>query len=124
VIDAADRQALIDTRKFAEVGWSLYAARSCVARKPPSCDPCDVCGHDVVGFADAAARTPGARWLEANAGGTTVVFCGSSTPEVARAAKAGMGMAIVRCFTADSALERLTARVLAKSEVFLVTTLD
>jgi DNA-binding transcriptional LysR family regulator len=51
-------------RKVADVGWSLYAAPSYLARKPAAKNPCDLRGHSVIGFSDSASRTPGARWLE------------------------------------------------------------
>ena len=112
------------TRKVCDVGWSLYAAPSYLARKPLASDPCDLRGHDVIGFADAAARTPGRRWLEEHAPGASIVMCGGSTTAVMNAARAGMGIAIVPCFTVDGSVTRLMPQVLARSEVFLVTTLD
>jgi DNA-binding transcriptional LysR family regulator len=112
------------TRKVCDLGWSLYAAKSYLERRPAPADPCDLAGHEVVGFADAAARTPGARWLEAHVAGASVVFCGSSMTAVVHAVKAGMGVAILPCFTADASLVRLTPRVLTTSETFLVTTAD
>jgi DNA-binding transcriptional LysR family regulator len=112
------------TRKVCDIGWSLYAAASYLVRKPLASDPCDLRGHDVIGFADAAARTPGARWLEEHAPGAAIVMRGTSTTSVMNAARAGMGIAVIPCFTADASVTRLTTRVLATSEVFLVMTLD
>lgn len=111
-------------RKVVDVGWSLYAAPAYLARKPLATDPCDLRGHDVIGFADSAARTPGARWLEEHAPGATVVFRATSTTAAMNAARAGMGVAVVPCFTADPSVQRLTPKVVATSEVFLVTTAD
>ena len=111
-------------RKIGEIGWSLYAAPSYLARKPRPSDPCALRGHDVIGFADSTARAPGSRWLEAHSEGSSVVFRGTSMTAVVNAAKAGMGIAVVPCFMADAALERLTTQVLAKSDAFLVTTLE
>jgi DNA-binding transcriptional LysR family regulator len=112
------------TRKVCEVGWSLYAAPSYVERKPLAKDPCCLRGHDVIGFADAASRTPGARWLDEHATGATVVFRATSTTAAMNAARAGMGIAVVPCFTADASVTRITPKVVASSEVFLVTTPD
>ena len=111
------------TRKVCDAGWSLYAAASYLARKPLAKDPCDLNGHDVIGFADVAARTPGARWLDERTG-ATIVFRATSTTAAMNAARAGMGIAVVPCFTADPSVVRLTPKVIATSEVFLVTTVD
>jgi len=111
-------------RKVGEFGWSLYAAPSYLARKPAPCDPADLRGHDVIGFSDTTSRTPGARWLEAHGDGAAVVFRGTSMTAVVNAAKAGIGVAIVPCFMVGEPLERLTTQVLARSEAFLVTTVD
>jgi DNA-binding transcriptional LysR family regulator len=53
-----------------------------------------------------------------------VAFRATSTTAAMNAARAGMGVAIVPCFTADAAVTRLTPDVVATSEVFLVTTAD
>jgi DNA-binding transcriptional LysR family regulator len=111
-------------RKVCDVGWSLYASTAYLARKPPAEDPCDLRGHDVIGFADVAQRTPGARWMEENARGASIVFRATSTTAAMNAARAGMGIAIVPCFTADPSVMRITPRVVASSEVFLVTTAE
>lgn len=111
-------------RKVCDIGWSLYAAPSYLERRPAPADPEDLRGHDLVGYADAAARSPGSRWLDAHAAGASIVLRGSSTVAVVHAVKAGMGLAILPCFTADPSLVRLTPRVLATSEAFLVTTED
>ena len=112
------------TRKVCDAGWSLYASDAYLARKPLAEDPCDMRGHDVIGFADVAQRTPGARWLEENAACASVVFRATSTTAAMNAARASMGIAVVPCFTADPSVRRLTPRVIATSEVFLVTTSD
>lgn len=111
-------------RKVCDVGWSLYASATYLARKPLAEDPCDLRGHDVIGFADVAARTPGARWLQQNAACASVAFRATSTTAAMNAARAGMGIAVVPCFTADATVVRVTPRVVAMSEVFLVTTTE
>ena len=112
------------TRKVCDIGWSLFGTSTYLARKPAAADPCDLAGHEVIGFAEALERAPGARWLAENAGGASIVLRGSSTTAIVNAVKAGMGLGVLPCFSADRSLERLTPRVLASSEVFLVTTSD
>ncbi len=48
----------------------------------------------------------------------------SSTTALLYAVKAGMGLGVLPCFTVDATVQRLTPKVLATSEVFLVTTAD
>ena len=111
-------------RKVCDIGWSLFASPAYVARKGSPADPGDLAGHDVVGFAEALERAPGARWLAERGRGGAIVLRGSSTTALTYAVKAGMGLGVLPCFAADATLVRLTTAVLATSEVFLVTTAD
>lgn len=111
-------------RKVADIGWSLYASPAYLARKPLAADPLDLRGHDIIGFAEVAARTPGARWLDEHASGAAVALRATSTTAAMNAARAGMGVAVVPCFTADASVERIAPKVIATSEVFIVTTAD
>jgi DNA-binding transcriptional LysR family regulator len=114
-------------RKVGEMGWSLYAAPSYLSRRPrrgTSAGSSDLRGHDVIGFADAAQRSPGARWLEGHLAGASVVFRGTTVSAALNAAKAGMGVAVLPCFMTDASLERMTPDVVATTEAFLVTTVE
>jgi DNA-binding transcriptional LysR family regulator len=114
-------------RKIGEMGWSLYAAPSYLSRRPrreASAGSSDLRGHDVIGFADAAQRSPGARWLEGHLAGASVVFRGTTVSAALNAAKAGMGVAVLPCFMTDPSIERLSPDVVATTEAFLVTTVD
>ncbi|MGZ5968888.1 MAG: LysR family transcriptional regulator, partial [Polyangiales bacterium] len=57
------------TRKIGTAGWSLYAAKSYVARKGPLASPEDLRGHDIIGYDPTLAATPGAQWLDGHAEG-------------------------------------------------------
>jgi DNA-binding transcriptional LysR family regulator len=107
-------------RKVGRVGWSLYAAESYVARKGvPSL--ADLRGHEIVGFADAALHSPGARWLARRSDVADVAFRGSSTAAVVNAVKAGLGVSLLPCFLVEdlAGLRRLTPNVLAFADVYL-----
>ncbi len=119
-----DTQPDLVTRKVGTLGWSVYAAPAYVEQHGrPALD--DLRGHDIVGFADAAARSPGARWLEARADASRVVMRGNSVLAVLNAVKAGLGVAPLPCFmTPGTGLIRLTPGVVTSSEVFLVTAPD
>jgi DNA-binding transcriptional LysR family regulator len=109
-------------RKLVEAGWSLYAAPAYVERKGAPATPEDLCGHDVIGFDKSMGAVPGALWLDEHAQGTQVVMRGNSIVAALNAAILGLGMTVLPCFIADteSALRRLTARVLGGRNIFLV----
>lgn len=119
-----DTQPDLVVRKVGEIGWSVYASPGYIARCGlPSLD--DLRAHEIVGFADAAARSPGARWLEARADAARVVMRGSSVLAVLNAVNAGLGIAPLPCsMTRGSELVRLTPGVVTSSEAFLVTAPD
>jgi DNA-binding transcriptional LysR family regulator len=109
-------------RKVAVAGWSLYAAPDYVARKGAPATPEDLRGHDVIGFDESLANTPGGLWLGAHAQGANVVMRGNSIVAAINATVCGMGISTVPCFFADGEprLRRLTPRVLGGRDIFLV----
>jgi DNA-binding transcriptional LysR family regulator len=109
-------------RKVAVAGWSLYAAADYLARKGAPATPEDLRGHDVIGFDDSMANTPGGLWLSAHTEGTNVVMRGNSIVSAMNAAICGMGIVAGPCFLAESepSLQRLTPRVLGGRDIYLV----
>jgi DNA-binding transcriptional LysR family regulator len=109
-------------RKIGSVGWGLYAAEAYVARKGPLASTTDLRGHDVVGYGDALANVPGAKFLSEHGEGTNVVMRGNSIVSVLNAVSVGMGLGAVPCFLAanEPTLRRLTPDVLAERDVWLV----
>lgn len=109
-------------RKVAVAGWSLYAAPDYVARKGAPSEPEDLGGHDVIGFDESLANTPGGLWLGAHAQGANIVMRGNSIVAAINATICGMGISAVPCFFAESEprLRRLTPRVLGGRDIFLV----
>lgn len=109
------------TKRVATIGWSLYASDAYIERRGlPSIDSLDQ--HDIVGYSDAASRSPGARWLESTAREARIVFRGVSVSAVVQAVRAGMGVSILPCFVCqkETTLRRLTSDVLVEGEAFLV----
>ena len=107
------------TRKIGEMGWSVYASRRYLEKHPcPSIDSFE--GHDLVGYAEAPARSPGGVWLAAREEGARVVMRGTTVTTVMQSAMAGMGIAALPCHVVDASLVRLTDEVIAKTEVFLL----
>lgn len=113
-------------RKVAELGWAVYAAESYLERRGVPEDPLLLAGCEVVGYADVATKSSGARWLESHAAGATVVFRGTSSGAVLQAVKAGMGISVLPCFmtSGEPSLRRLSSGSVATSEVFLVFSED
>jgi len=108
-------------RKIATIGWSLYASDAYIAsRGAPRAE--DLASHDIVGYEGAAARSPGAKWLEAHAPSARVVVRGRTVNAVLEALRAGMGASVVPCFVArgDASVRRVLPEVVAETEVFLV----
>jgi len=109
-------------KKLVDAGWSLYAAKGYLEGRRPPAPLTDLAGHDLVGYDDAMAGVPGAKWLEAHAAGARFVMRGNSLMSVLNAVIAGFGVSVVPCFLADAepTLVRLTTEVLGTREITLV----
>ena len=108
------------TRSLGEVGWSLYAGETYLARRPAPADPHDLSGHEIVAI--KADSSPAAKWLEKHAANATIVSRSNASSSLVAAAVAGAGLAILPCFLAEAepALRRLTPDVLTTHSVSLV----
>ena len=102
-------------RKLCEVGWSLYASRTYLARRPAPADLSDLAGHEVIVYEGDLAGLPAAKWMTEHAAGATIALRMRETMEMLTAAVAGVGLAVLPCYLADSEpmLVRLTPMVLA-----------
>lgn len=108
-------------RKIADVGWSLYAAPTYLARHPAPADPRQLAGHDLLGFADSLAHVPGARWLQQHGQGANVVMRYRELTDMISACLAGLGLAALPCMvTPAQPLQRLTREVLGSQRLTLV----
>jgi DNA-binding transcriptional LysR family regulator len=109
-------------RKAGTAGWSLYASPEYVHRKGALASRDDLCGHELIGFAEVLAAIEGARWLRSLDPAPNVVLRGNSLAAVAHAAAAGIGIAPLPCFVASSepALVRLTPELIGQRDILLV----
>jgi DNA-binding transcriptional LysR family regulator len=109
-------------RKLCEVGWSLYASRAYLARRPAPVDPTDLTGHEVIVYDGNLAGLPAAKWIEEHAAKATIALRIRETMEMLTAAVAGVGLAVLPCYLGDAeaALVRLTPAVLATRNASLV----
>jgi DNA-binding transcriptional LysR family regulator len=117
---------IVDTelvaRRLCMSGWSLYAAPRYLERHPAPSDPCDLAGHDVIGFSARLAGVPGARWIEAHGSGATIVLQLSEMTEVLSAALGGAGLAFLPCMLAagEPRMVRLTRETIGNHPLSLV----
>jgi DNA-binding transcriptional LysR family regulator len=109
-------------RKLCEVGWSLYASKAYLARRPAAADPTDLAGHEVIVYDGNLAGLPAAKWMEEHAATATIALRIRETTEMLTAAVAGVGLAVLPCYLADvePMLVRLTPAVLATRNASLV----
>jgi DNA-binding transcriptional LysR family regulator len=109
-------------RKVGEVGFSLYASRAYLARRPAPADVDDLRGHRVVGYDRSLGALPPAKWLEARAKVAAVVLRCREMVDMLDAARAGAGLAVLPCFlgSGEPKLVRLTPRVVATGTILLV----
>jgi DNA-binding transcriptional LysR family regulator len=107
-------------RKIGELGFYLFGSRGYLAkRKKPRRG--DLAGHDLVAYDDDLPPIPGAVWLRDPArGGRIVVRC-QTIPQMAAAAAAGAGLAVLPAFVADrSNLERAASAAIDRATIWLV----
>ncbi len=109
-------------RRLCDVGWSLYASEIYLARAGTPRTPNDLAAHDVIGFDETMARSPGAIWLEEHKVGARIVVRCNSLISALNASIAGMGVTVLPCFIAEAepSLRRLTDEVLATRAIWAV----
>jgi DNA-binding transcriptional LysR family regulator len=109
-------------RPLGEVGSSLYAAPSYLAKHPVQKPLKSLSGHKLIGFSAPLANMPAARWLSEHAQGTTTVLRTNEISTMLEAAASGSGIAMLPCFLAraDTRLQRLSPQVLATRGLSLV----
>ncbi|MFL5264243.1 MAG: LysR family transcriptional regulator [Anaeromyxobacteraceae bacterium] len=100
------RDAGLVTRKLSSVGYGLYAGRGYAGKRS---GPVDFSADAFVTFDESLAGVPQERWLERVAPERRIVFRSNSTATLQAAARAGLGIAVLPCFLAetDPALVRL-----------------
>jgi DNA-binding transcriptional LysR family regulator len=122
-------RATLLVRKLGAAPWGVFASESYLARRgPPPESGAEWRAHDVVGYLDPVARSPGAKWLaeRAHQGGARVVFRASTV--VAAVAGAGQGLGVVAApafvAAADARLRPVMSRTIATATFSLVGARD
>jgi DNA-binding transcriptional LysR family regulator len=115
-------QADLICKRLCDAGWSLYASETYLARAGNPRTPTDLARHDIIGFDETMARSPGAIWLEEHKAGARVVVRCNSLMSALNASIAGMGVTVLPCFLAEAqpSLRRLTDEVLATRAIWVV----
>ncbi len=104
------------------VGLSLYAAEAYLARRPAPIDPLQLAGHEVIGYDQSLAASPGAKWLETHATRASVVLRCRELTDMLAAATAGLGLAVLPCMLGETepTLKRITDQILVSVKLSLV----
>jgi DNA-binding transcriptional LysR family regulator len=110
------------TKKIGDLAWSLYASPIYLARHPAPINPRDLAGHELLGFHSRLAAMPGAKWIAEHGAGASIVLINREIVEMATAAVAGAGLAVLPCVVADSepGLRRLTPETLGHNPLTVV----
>lgn len=105
-----------------QMGWSLYAAPAYLQQRPGAIDARQLAGHEIIGYDEALAEVPGAKWLEAHAADASVVLRSREMTDMLAAAAAGLGLAVLPCMLGETepALKRLTNEVLGSRKLSLI----
>lgn len=111
-------------RKLADIAWTVYASRHCLAAHGPARVAGDLARYPIIGGLDDLAPIKAYAWLRRLAPPSAVVYRTNSVLQQWRAAAAGIGVALLPCFVGDKASE--LERVLPpppelKRELWLVT---
>lgn len=118
----ATTQSELICRRVGDAGWSLYASEEYVARCGVPDLSTDLSGHEVIGFDESLAGTPGAQWLNTYGKAAHIPLRGNSIRAVMSAAVVGIGIAMVPCFLAatEPALRRLNPQLVDTRGIWLV----
>lgn len=108
-------------RKLVKASWSLYASDSYLSQHGEPMSPKNLFGHQVIGFDESLAGSPGARWLAEHSEDAYVPLRANSIGAVVEAADAGAGLAMMPCFLADGKphLRRLFADLAERRAIWL-----
>jgi DNA-binding transcriptional LysR family regulator len=114
-------------RKVGEIAIAPYAAESYLGRRGQPDPTSGFAGHEVISYADAAAKWPEARWLAETATAARVAVRCNSLLSVVAAAAAGVGIGVIPCHVGDMehGLRRLMPPVSAlRRDIWLVVHRD
>jgi DNA-binding transcriptional LysR family regulator len=114
-------QALV-AQNMGEVGLSLYAADAYLARRPAPIDPRQLADHEVIGYDQSLAASPGAKWPDAHGAQASVVLRCREMTDMLAAATAGLALAVLPCMLGETepSLKRITDQIVVSVKLSLV----
>jgi DNA-binding transcriptional LysR family regulator len=113
-------------RKLADIAWTIYGAHDYLARHGLVAGSVDLARAEFIGWEEDAA-VAAASWLAAAVPTSAIVYRSSSLINQLNAAKAGIGLAVLPCYLADTEtdIERLEPPIAALTrELWLITHQD
>lgn len=96
-------------RKLAEIEWAVYGARRSFGKRSRTLSPSDLAREPVIAWGLNPQQVRVTEWIEATVPDRAIVYRSNSLINQLVAAKAGIGLAILPCYLADS--ERLLRRL-------------
>lgn len=123
VLLARPRQGPLITRKLADYGLRLYAARDYLAKAAPLAAPADLREHRLIGYVPDILYAPELRYLDEIPGAHEPQLRSSSINAQFRMATYGAGVAVLPCFIGDSSssLVRVLPEIALGRSFWLVT---
>ncbi|QDX28032.1 LysR family transcriptional regulator [Sphingomonas suaedae] len=123
VLLARPRRGPLLTRKLADYGLRLYAARAYLERHPVPTTPDQLRHHRLIGYVPDILYAPELRYLDEIPGAPPPQLRSSSINAQHRMAAAGAGIAVLPCFIgdADPDLARLLPDIAIRRSFWLVT---
>lgn len=95
------RDSALVARKVGEIALAPYASETYLAQRGLPELARGLAGHDAIGYAEAAAKWPEARWLAESAPGARVAVRCNSVLSVVAATAAGLGVGVMPCLSGD-----------------------
>lgn len=123
VLLARPRRGPLLTRKLADYGLRLYAARTYLAGREPPVTPEQLKAHRLIGYVPDILYAPELRYLDEIPGAPAPQLRSSSINAQHRMAAAGAGIAVLPCFIgdADPDLVRVLPEIAIRRSFWLVT---
>jgi DNA-binding transcriptional LysR family regulator len=123
VLLARPRRGPLITRKLADYGLRLYAARDYLAASAPLATPGDLRQHRLIGYVPDILYAPELRYLDEIPGAHEPQLRSSSINAQFRMATYGAGVAVLPCFIGDSSsqLVRVLPDIVLRRSFWLVT---
>ena len=93
-----------------------------LARRPAPIDPRQLAGHEVMGYDQSLAASPGAKWLDAHGAQVSVELRCREMTDMLAAATAGLGLAVLPCMLGktEPPLKGITDQILVSLKLSLV----